>query len=48
MHEAPTRQSEFTVHSVSTCPEQPDAASSASTKMETEAERRTENGRPIT
>jgi hypothetical protein len=48
MHDAPELQSEVTVHCVSTRPEQPDAATSASRKAETAVEKRTEDGRPST
>jgi hypothetical protein len=48
MHDAPALQSELNVHWVSTRPEQPDAAISASRKMETAVEKRTEDGRPCT
>ena len=48
MQEAPELQSDETVHCVSTCPEQPDSAISASRKMETAVEKRTEDGRPCT
>jgi len=48
MHDAPELQSELTAHCVSTRPEQPDATISASRKVETAVEMRTEDGRPCT
>ncbi|HET9035603.1 MAG TPA: hypothetical protein VFN45_05340 [Myxococcaceae bacterium] len=48
MHEAPDEQSDACAHWMSTRPEQPTMATSASSRQETAEEMRTEDGRPCT